>query len=386
MKYLLIPLLLFIICPRAALCQEEDKVHLQQQLLLSKEKQSEIAREEAQKVQFEKQKAQLAEQEKQLLKLGLIKKEADLQKEYSTTQAIRMQAKYDAALKDKHISAQQSDIYQTRRWIIYLSSISLLILTAAVIIYLNQRKTRRLHALITEQHDELSQIAGVKDKLLTIVGHDMRGPLNTLLGLSQLLQQEDVPKAKMAAYMKQLEATLTHTSSMMDNLLYWAAGQMQGYKPLIDDFDIAGIVSDVILLQESKAAQKGISIRHQLTEGLFVKCDIDMLTLVIRNLVSNSIKFTSSGGSILISSSEEKGNAVISITDTGVGLSKVYLERFNSATLTAIESTHGTNKEKGTGLGLLLCKTFTRLMNGRITALLNPEGNGSVFKIILPHA
>lgn len=386
MKSILLSILFLLIGHSAAFSQEEDKLLLQQQLLLSKGKQAEIARENAQKAQFEKQKAQLAEQEKQLLKLGLVKKEADLQKEYSASQAMRLQTKYDAAVKDKYISSQQSDIRQNRRWIIYLTSISLLTLIGAVIIYLNQRKTRRLNALITEQHNELAQIGGVKDKLLTIVGHDMRSPLSMLLGLSQILQQEDVPKAKIAAYMKQLESTLTHTSSMMDNLLYWAASQMQGYKPVISDFSIAEIVGDVILLQEVKANQKGLALRQELCDGLMVRCDFDMLTLVIRNLLSNSIKFTPPGGSIVVSSSQDNGNAIISVIDTGVGLSQVYVDRFNSTTLTGIESTQGTDKEKGTGLGLLLCQTFTRLMNGHMIALVNPNGNGTVFKIILPHA
>ena len=385
MKFILFYLLLFILCPGIAFSQEEDKMLLQQQLLLSKDKQVAVAKQQAEKLQFEKQEKQLAEQEKQLLELRVIQKEAQLHKEKSKAQVISIQSRYLTAIKDKRILQQETNIRQSRRWIYYLISISLLIFAVTVFIYFSQRKTRRLNEQITTQHEELQQVSDVKDRLLTIVGHDMRSPLNMLLGLSQILQHEKIPKAKMEAYMSQLESTLNHTSSMMDNLLHWAASQMQGYRPHIQGVNAAEIVSDVLLLQEGRAEDKGISLQNKVAPGFMVQCDPDMLTLVIRNLVSNAVKFSSTGGEIIVCSSED-GNAIISVIDNGVGMNPVLLHQFNSNGLSGIESTRGTDKEKGTGLGLLLCKTFTRLMNGHMLASPNPEGKGTIFNIILPHA
>lgn len=378
--------LFFVLCYGMAFSQEEDKLRLQQQFLLSRERQAEIAREEADKLRYEKQEKQLAEQEKQLLKMSVTQKETELQEESIRAETNRIQAQYQAALKDERIQSQQTDIQQNRRWMIYLISISVVILLAAVIIYLSHRRTRRLNELIIRQHDELSQVSHVKDRLLTIVGHDMRSPLSMLLGLSQILRHEDIPKHKMDAYMTQLESTLIHTSSMMNNLLYWAASQMQGYRPDIQEVNICEVASNVLLLQEARAIDKGISIHNKVSPELKVQCDFDMLTLVIRNLVSNSVKFSSSGGDIMICSSEEDGEAIISVIDNGVGISPTFIEHFNGTELQGLESTPGTAKEKGTGLGLILCKTFARHMNGRIVAAAKPGGNGSVFRIILPHA
>lgn len=386
MKLSLLLSLFLIVSVSTAFSQEGDKVFLQQQLLLSKEKQAEIAKQQADIQRFENQKKQLAEQEKQLLQLRVKQKESELQKEYSRAQATRMQAKYQTALKDKYILKQETDIYQSRRWIYYLISISLLMLSAALVIYINQRKTRRLNEMITQQHQELKQISNVKDRLLTIVGHDMRSPLNMLLALSQTFQQENIPKVKMKTYMTQLESTLVHTSSLMDNLLHWATSQMQGYRPVIREVAIAEITSEVLLQQEIRAVYKGISLHHMVSEKFMVLCDEDMTAMVLRNLVGNAIKFTPQGGEIIVSSSKENGNTVVSVSDTGVGMNAALIEQFNNISFAGAESTHGTNKERGTGLGLLLCKNFIQLMNGSISTSPNPEGKGSVFKIILPHA
>ncbi len=386
MKLILLSLLYFILTIQAAFSQAEDKVILQQQLLFSRERQEDIAKQERERLQFEVQEKQLAEQEKQLLKLRVTQKEAELQEEAAKAQTVRLNAQYQTALKDKFILKQETDIRQGRRRMFYLLSISSLILLATIIIYTSQRKTKRLNALITAQHEELLQVSGVKDRLLAIVGHDMRSPLNMLLGLSQILQQEDIPKEKMEAYMAQLETTLTHTSSMMDNLLYWAASQMDGYRPQIKEVNVADLASDVLLLQETRAADKGLSLHNTVSQDFKWLCDPNMLMLVLRNLVSNAVKFTASGGSITIASATEDKNVIITVTDTGIGMSNTAMDQFNSTDIKSMESTRGTNKEKGAGLGLLLCKTFIRLMNGRIEVARNPLGKGSLFKIMLPHA
>lgn len=383
MRFLLV---LFLVVGAARLnsfSQEQDNLRLQQQLLLSREKQAEIAKQEARIVEFERQEKRFEEQNRQLLELQVERKDLELKDQQDNFKAINLEAKYREAVKDKFILNQEINIRQSWRWVIYLSTVSLVVLSAAVFIFIMQRRTRKLNVRISEQHDELVELGSVKDRLLTIVGHDMRSPVNMLLGLSQVLQNEDVSAGKMKNYMSQLESTLHHTSSMMDNLLYWASTQMQGYRAMITEVDLSEITKDIIMLLETQASRKGVTLVNRITSSQIVFCDYDMMSLVIRNLLSNAIKFTPAGGSIVVSCAVNSGDAIISVRDTGVGMSPEQIAHFNSTALTGVKSTRGTNKEKGTGLGLLLCKSFVRQMNGQISAAPNEDQSGNTIQIKL---
>lgn len=369
--------------------QDEGKMQKQQEMLLSREKQAELNRQQIQKSQLEKQKIQLAEQEKVLLKLRYESKEAELETEkyesFVRIQKTRMQGRYEAALKDTQIRIQEQDLGKSRRWILYLTSLSLLAILIAVIIYLSQRKTKRLNQMIISQRNELEQLGMVKDHLLSVVGHDMRSPLHMLLALSKLLQHEEIPADKMAVYMEQMQATLLHTSSLIDNLLQWAASQMQGYKPVIGRVEISVIIKDVTDLIQEKASDKNIIILNHTPPGFVALCDENMIAVILRNLLNNAVKFTPTGGTVEISAAENNGFVRISISDNGIGMSEENIKQFNALSIRPVESTYGTEREKGTGLGLLLCKTFTQLMNGRITVKRKSNGPGCIFELVLAH-
>ncbi|RZL18994.1 MAG: HAMP domain-containing histidine kinase [Pedobacter sp.] len=246
-------------------------------------------------------------------------------------------------------------------------------------------RTKKLNETIIIQHKLLEQVSMVKDRVLSVVGHDMRSPLNMLSSLSQLLKEGSIPPEKMPLYMSQLESTLSHTSSVMDNLLYWAASQMQGYNPVIGLVQLNPVVEDIIQLLKGNAEKKHIQISNNIPEGTVASCDPDMIALIIRNLVSNSIKFTSSHGNININALKENGFIHVMVIDNGVGMTSKSMESFNKNTFGTTESTPGTASEKGTGIGLLLCKTFIQLLNGRITVSKGTNGKGCKFEIILPH-
>lgn len=386
MRFLLFFVFVTILSSEPLFAQEQDNLRLQQQQLLSREKQAEIMRQEARIAELELQEKRFEEQKRQLLELQVARQDQELKDERSNREAISLEAKYREALKDRFITTQEANIRQGQRRIIYLSTISVVILSAAIYILIIQRRTRRLNARISEQHEELVQLVGVKDRLLTIVGHDMRSPVNMLLGLSQLLQDEDVSAGTIKQHMSQLESTLNHTSSMMDNLLYWASTQMQGYRAYITPVNLAEIAADVIKLQETQASRKGLNIRSEVPSNPLVLCDYDMISLVIRNLVSNAIKFTPAGGEILVTAEKIDDAMKISVRDSGVGMSSEQIAHFNSPAINGVTSTRGTNAEKGTGLGLLLCKSFIRLMDGQISAAANINANGNTFQIRLPYA
>lgn len=199
----------------------------------------------------------------------------------------------------------------------------------------------------------------------------------------QLLEGGNIEQEKLNRYAASLKNNLTYTSTMMENLLNWAASQMQGFNPYLEALDVHELINEVILSLQDNANDKHLAIENLVPAKTFCKADSNMFMLVIRNIVSNAIKFTPNGGAITINSVSNGNSLEIKISDTGIGLTAVQVEHFNKAGyLGAGVSTLGTNKEKGTGLGLLLCRTFISLMDGKISADTNPAG-GSYFKIIL---
>ncbi|QPH40733.1 tetratricopeptide repeat-containing sensor histidine kinase [Pedobacter endophyticus] len=285
--------------------------------------------------------------------------------------------------KDRRITQQEQQIKFDQRVKIFLTVAATLILMIAIVIFYNQRKTTRLNKIINLQKRELEQLSRVKDRIFSVVSHDMRTPVNSLISFIQLLEGGKIEQEKLTKYAASLKNNLTHTSTMMENLLTWAASQMQGFNPYLELIDVCELVTDVIASVSDLAEQKQILIKNQVSEGTLCKADRNMLMLAIRNLINNSIKFTPSGGTIHISSKGIDNVLEIKISDTGIGLTEDQVNHFNKPGYSgAGVSSPGTNKEKGTGLGLLLCRTFIELMDGEITAHLNND-TGSHFKILL---
>lgn len=336
---------------------------------------------------LKRQQLTLTAKEKALDLLTFQKAKADLDIQRLAQEGKFTRAKYQAQLaanvKDKQISKQEQQIKFDGRIKIFLSIAATLILIIAVVIFFNQRKTRRLNKIINSQKIELEHLSKVKDRIFSVVGHDMRTPVNSLISFMQLLEGGNIEQDKLNRYAASLKNSLTYTSTMMENLLNWAASQMQGFNPYLESLDISHLTNEVIYSQQHHADQKQISIKNLIPGETFCKADENMLTLVIRNLISNAIKFTPVGGAIEINSVHLTDQLEIRISDTGIGLSPVQLNHFNKpGYLSAGVSTLGTNKEKGTGLGLLLCRTFIGLMEGKIMASVNPT-LGSCFIITL---
>ncbi|KQM76270.1 hypothetical protein ASE74_19660 [Pedobacter sp. Leaf216] len=295
----------------------------------------------------------------------------------------KFQAQIAASVKDKQISKQEQQIKFDWRVKIFLTIAATLILIIAVVIFFNQRKTTRLNKIINNQKRELEQLSKVKDRIFSVVSHDMRTPVNSLISFMQLLEGGNIEQEKLNRYAASLKNNLTYTSTMMENLLNWAASQMQGFNPYLESLDIHYLVAEVINSLQDVAGQKHLNINNLVPEKSICKADENMLSLVLRNLISNAIKFTPNGGLIEITAAGLENYMELKISDNGIGLTQVQVNHFNKpGYLGAGVSTLGTNKEKGTGLGLLLCRTFIGLMDGKISADVNPSG-GSYFKIIL---
>jgi signal transduction histidine kinase len=240
--------------------------------------------------------------------------------------------------------------------------------------YRDEKKSSDLKAI------ELKKINSEKNRLFSIISHDLRAPLTSIQSYLQLLTNVDLALTDR----KQLELKLLNhtagTKEMLDNLLLWSKSQMEGAKVNITSVDALEVLISTIDLTVQIAANKNIVLTKNFPERLSIKADKDMLQLSVRNLLSNAVKFTHQNGTIHIAAFIENENGVIEIRDNGLGISS---KDQNSIFSSNLKPTQGTNKEKGVGLGLILCKEYTDLQGGQISFRSKP-GEGTSFFIKLP--
>lgn len=337
---------------------------LEQQVLLAKQQQ--------QKLVLRQQELALSDKEKILERLKFLQKQKDLETEKkvqsSDFERAKLLSRNESLEKNRQISAQEQQIKYDGKVKIFLSVAIALILFTAAIIYFNQRKTTRLNKIINKQKRELEQLGRVKDKIFSVVSHDMRTPVNSLISFIQLLEEGNIEQGKLKRYAASLKNNLTYTSSMMENLLNWAASQMQGFNTHLEIINAHTLAVEVLNALQSVADLKHINIENNIDEETQCKADCNMFSLVLRNLISNSIKFTPENGTIKLSNELKAGKLLIIVSDTGVGMTEEQVNHFNNSEYQGAGlSTPGTNKEKGTGLGLMLCRTFMGLMDSKIT-------------------
>ncbi|WPP50800.1 tetratricopeptide repeat-containing sensor histidine kinase [Catalinimonas niigatensis] len=237
-----------------------------------------------------------------------------------------------------------------------------------------------LNENVNRQKDDLQRSNQIKDKLLSIISHDFRSPLNSLEGILDLMTQGRISPDEMQMISKELRLKVNITTNLLDNLLNWAKSQMQGINPNPEFFDIKNLVEDTIHLLSTQAEKKDVRIYNRIVHSQNVFSDYEMTKLVVRNLVSNAIKFTSSGDKIFVKAGLENGFLQFVVKDTGKGI----IQEEKSKLFThESKSTLGTAYEKGTGLGLLLCKDFVEKNGGNITVE-SEEGEGSTFCFTIP--
>lgn len=352
------------------------------------EKQLVLARERQQQLVLKQQELALSDKEKNIQRLTFLQKQTDLEND-KLLQANKLKEQQltlqlTKAQKDKQIHNQLNEIKLNRNISIFFGVLALVLLGAALLVFKAQRKAARLNKIVLKQKVELEKLGKVKDRIFSVVSHDMRTPVNSLISFIQLLDDGQIDQARLTKYAAQLKSTLGYTSSMMENLLNWASSQMQGFKPAFQNFDIQLCVQEVIDSLKDASSLKSITIKNAIVLQTICFADYNMSSLVLRNLISNAIKFTPKNGSIEITSSFVNNKVSIAVTDNGVGMSAIQLSAFNKQGQNETgQSTLGTNKEKGTGIGLVLCKTFTKLMNGSIYAE-SQENGGSKFVLTLP--
>lgn len=227
--------------------------------------------------------------------------------------------------------------------------------------------------------DQLEKTNSEKNKLMSIISHDLRSPLISIQSYLELLNQNQVDDADRPMLEKSLMQSTNGAVQMLSNFLHWSKSQMNGVSTNLVLINLSAVLQSTLEMENINAAKKHIVLNVNIPNQLMVFVDVDMLQLVVRNLISNAIKFTPTGGKIEVSAEQLASECKITISDNGKGISP---EKQKEIFSVKAEPTYGTNNEKGVGLGLVLCKEFIEYQGGRIDFESNLNSGSSFFVFV----
>ena len=238
--------------------------------------------------------------------------------------------------------------------------------------------------LILSKTEELRRTIAGRDKLYSVIAHDLRSPMGSIKMVLNMLIL-NLPAEKIGDEMYELLTMANQTTedvfSLLDNLLKWTKSQKGKMNVVPQDVNLVEVVDGVIEIFNMVAGLKKITVRAEKPEKMFVTGDIDMMKTVIRNLLSNALKFSREGSEVVLKMEEADGKAIVSVQDHGCGISEEGQKKLLHTDTHF--STFGTNNEEGSGLGLLLCQDFV-LKNGGELWFISKEGEGSTFSFSIP--
>lgn len=233
----------------------------------------------------------------------------------------------------------------------------------------------KLNSAITDQNERLEESNRMKDKLLSIVSHDLRTPLSNTKGILDLVEGDYLSSAELSQLLKDLDAQYVKSLTLLDNLLFWIKGQMSGSAPESKVIDLKPLIDSLCHELEISAAKKEILLINDITAGLSISGDREMIKVVFRNLVTNALKFTEKGY-VRIYATVDDG-ITVHVEDSGIGMSEEVLQKVLSR---SYFTTKGTHKESGTGFGLLICKDLID-KHGASLSVRSEVGRGAVFSV-----
>jgi signal transduction histidine kinase/tetratricopeptide (TPR) repeat protein len=279
-------------------------------------------------------------------------------------------------------------------------SLVIFLLLAGTIWFINSQRNRlkrETNKLLTQKNQELEstlrklkeselslkELNAAKDKFFSIIGHDLRNPLNALLGFSELISgsSRDFTLEEIRKYNKIINDSARNIHQLIENLLEWSRSQSGNIDFSPKHHNLLPITNGIQDISSIQLKKKNITVHNYIPEDLVVFADKNLLSTILRNLINNAIKFTPSGGYISLSAERSNGQVSISISDTGIGMTR---DQLNNLFLLDNHLTKiGTSQETGTGLGLILCKEFVEIHKGSIKVESEPN-KGSTFKFSLP--
>ena len=238
---------------------------------------------------------------------------------------------------------------------------------------------------LKKSEKQLRGLNASKDKFFSIIAHDLRSPISSLNELTQFAAEnlENYSTAQLQEIILLQSSTTENLSKLLENLLTWSRLQRGMIEFCPQKMDVRWIIERNIALFETAASQKGLTLNSSIQDEVLIYADLNMVDTIVRNLISNALKFTDTGGCIDISACQDAQYAEVTVADTGIGI-----EREHVSKLFRIETKYkrlGTAHEKGTGLGLILCQEFVEMNGGRIW-IESEVDKGSNFKFTLPLA
>lgn len=308
-----------------------------------------------------------------------------------------LQAEFQNQKKEQEILLLQQENTIQKNLRNYLLIISLLVSAIAISVFIAYRSKRKVNVMlnmynteVTQQkeelqrlNEELKKLNADKDRFFTIIAHDLKSPFTSLLGYSEFLAKDinNLSNEEIRSFSEEIFNSASKVFNLLENLLWWArlnTGRLEqdsGY------FDLKDVTEEVLLLYKENACKKNIHFECEFSDQSVAFGDVNMIHTVVRNLVSNAIKFTYPDGWIRIKIKDGGDTLQFSIEDTGPGMEEIYLE--NLFKENNVQSLKGTVKEGGTGLGLFLCREFIEINNGLIWAD-SKLNSGSTFYFTLP--
>ncbi|WP_276373652.1 tetratricopeptide repeat-containing sensor histidine kinase [Chryseolinea sp. H1M3-3] len=274
-----------------------------------------------------------------------------------------------------------------RNFLISLIALGLIIVGLILKLYkVKQRSHARLQEInerVNHQNLQLQELNATKDKFFSIIGHDLKGPLNSLTSFSGLLinHTDSLSKEEIQMLAKDFDKSLKNLLALLNNLLEWSRSQTGNIEFKPETFDITSLLKENKELLCAQAQIKKISFLEDFNGKVLVTAHKHSLNTVVRNLISNSIKFTTEGGLIKLGVKQNQSHVLVTIADTGVGMSPEVIDKLFR--IDAKHTTKGTADEKGTGLGLILCKDFVEKNGGKLWVESEPD-RGSVFYFSVP--
>ena len=280
-------------------------------------------------------------------------------------------------------------------WFVLLEIMALTVLAVFIYVYLLKAKTNRIlkrqnqviqsaNEQLTESEQKLKELNATKDKFFSIVAHDLKNPFTSLLSISELLSEsyDDLDEEDKITGINSFHRSAKRIYVLLENLLMWSRSQTNRIKYLPVEFDIYTLGKENIQLFNLPAEKKGINLSFLSAENLKVYADREMINTVLRNFLHNAIKYSEKGGEVKLELLAEEGSVKVEVNDGGIGMAREKAD--NLFSLASKWTTPGTEGEKGTGLGLVVCKEFIERHGGKIHVESEP-GKGSVFSFLLPH-
>ncbi|GHM99473.1 hypothetical protein WSM22_09630 [Cytophagales bacterium WSM2-2] len=292
-------------------------------------------------------------------------------------------SKYELKQKEKTIQSlevenklEKQRSRNTQLAVVFISVVAFLLATLSIVFW-------RMRQWQVKEAKTLQEVNRLKSKLFSVISHDLRGPIANLQSLLDLVTKEFITPAEFKDISLKLKSRLNVSQSTLENLLNWSLSQMEGIRTQKTIFNIAPVITEVMKLSDETASRKQITIDIHTEGDLHVNADVNQVNLILRNLLHNAIKFSSQNSRVAVKVSRSNRHCRVSVIDNGLGMTANEIS-------TVLESNEyftksGTEQEKGTGLGFLLCKDFIK-RNGGEVYIESEEGKGTSVSFTLPMA